>query len=110
METFREGADGCSGLAWSSKTESWLSGGSQGLFFTLATSQLDQGFEGSEIGGDDAITAISLNSSEDLVAIGCGDSVNIRTFPDVKNVCVSYVARRNLPVTALQFTASGQNL
>jgi WD40 repeat protein len=87
-----------------------LSGGSLGLLYTLKPNNVDQGFDGSEIAGDDAINAICLNPSEDLVAIGGNDSVCLRCYPDAKIVTMTHIARRNLPVTALQFTASGNNL
>ncbi len=110
MENFREADEGCSGLIWAGKTDSWLSGGSVGLFFSLNMNKEDQGFEGSEIAGDDAITAMSLHPSGDFIAIGSGESVTLRSFPEVKNVNTSHIARRHLPITEVQFTSSGQNM
>lgn len=109
MTSFRDSAEGCSGLVFSKSLNKWICGGSLGQAFELTPG--GEGFTPIAFNSDDsAVTAVAVADNQNLLAHSAADSVTLRLLSNLEEAKEALVVRRTLPISHLQFTSSGNHL
>ena len=100
LADFRDNSEGCSIFLWWKPAKTWTCGGSNGMiYFLICGEDLPLG---SDSGFDNALTAMTINSTCTRMVVAEGVNIQLKNMEDPTCDDI-FLAKRTAPYTHLEF-------